>query len=79
MCLECDTTEFYQTPQNGDCVCLNNGSLVNGICHNIVGCLTPQTVNGEVVCQYCNVSAGFNATPGAGNSCECQDKYELQG
>ena len=80
MCQECDGIYFIAEPVGGSCRCINNGTIVNGICNNITGCISPEIAStGEIRCLYCDGSANFNTTPSSEGLCECVQYYQLSG
>ena len=80
MCQECDGIHFIAEPVGGSCRCINNGTIVNGICNNITGCISPEiATTGEIRCLSCDGSANFNATPSSEGLCECLQYYQLAG
>ena len=60
----------YKLTENR-CEC-RAGKLVNGLCVDLSGCVTPYTLgNGSVVCLFCNTTLGFLAMPSNGQ-CKCR-------
>ena len=80
MCQECDGIYFIAEPVGGICRCINNGAIVNGICNNITGCISPEIAStGEIRCLYCDGGAKFNTTPSSEGLCECLPHYRAEG
>ena len=79
-CVECDGINFVAEPVDGSCRCINNGTIVNGICSNLTGCVSPEIAStGEIRCLSCDGSANFNTTPSSEGLCECVQHYQLSG
>ena len=79
-CVECDGVYFIAEPVGGSCRCINNGTIVNGVCNNITGCIFPEpTTTGEIRCRACDSSAKFNVTPSSEGFCECLPHYQAEG
>ena len=80
MCQECDGVYFITEPVGGSCQCVNNGTIVNGVCNNITGCISPEiSSTGEIRCLSCDGSAKFNITPSLEGFCECLPHYQISG
>ena len=80
MCQECDGIDFIAEPVGGSCRCINNGTIRNGICNSLTGCISPEIAStGEIRCLYCDGSSNFNTTPSSEGLCECVKYYQVEG
>lgn len=67
LCNLCNTTEFYPTPLNGACLCLN-GHLAGLYCTTMPGCTKIIRNSTGLFCTACNSGSNFVHN---GSSCEC--------
>ena len=78
-CAACESVSFFLVPVYDRCQC-RRGTLIGNLCTEITNCITALIgLDGNIICAFCNTTAGFKSAPENKVNCVCKEHYKSNG